>query len=274
MPDGQHQGSGVSGGPEWPVWLAAPRVPKPNAPTASAGDWLACGGVLLGFTLFCCAVSFAAVALREGAVTVLGWLALGHIPLAAVAVLMARAFRDARVPGEPDPPTSERRLCLYAVCDEEGVRRRDEPDLRWTDCSGFAYLEEDGDAFTVRLWVAARREPSPARARVRTALGLFAFFTPALVTIASAVVGYEQFGPRPDVLAAACAAGVHGLIVVPMLRSLAEDGRKAAALPYVTRDLLFDSRQVSATDALTRIGRYVPAGSPPDDEPCDEAAGH
>jgi len=261
MPGGEHQESGASSGPEWPVWLAASRIPDGAEAVRSAKNWVVLTGVLAAVALFCAAVRFACLALAAGHHTVLSWLAWGHLPALAMVVIGIRFWRQhRRETPPPAPPSSQGRFGLYGVFTDTGVHHDGHLFVPWERCRGFAYLEPDGPAFVVRLWIDEVTTARPNRSGY--ALEMFAVFAPTLITVASALVGFARFGPREDVLAATCAALLHLLVVGPFVASVFEKPKRGGK-PAAMLDLLFDSRQVTASEAMARIGRHVPPGAPP-----------
>jgi len=263
MPEREHQGSSASGGPEWPVWLAASRVPDGAEAVRSVKGRVASAGVLAGMALFCGAVWFAYLAFAAGHLTVLSWLAWGHLPALAMLVIYIRFWRRTRRETPPAPPGDRRRFGLYGIFTDTGVHHDGRLFVPWERCRGFAYLEPDGPAFVVRLWLDEITTARPNR--YGYALEMFAVFAPALVTVASTLVGFARFGPREDVLAATCAALLHLLVVGPFAVSVFEKPKQGDR-PAALLDLLFDSRHVTASEAMARIGRYVPPGAPPTGE--------
>jgi hypothetical protein len=262
------------GGPIWQVWLALEDLPDreetENPSSSRAPDMTAnCAGALVAALLLIAALGLSLRALRAGEVTILLWLLAGHLPILLFVLWLIWDTRR-RVTGQSGPPQREGcgpptdtpvAASMYLLS-HRGLEDDGKLAYPWEAFSSFTYLGEDGSAFRLRLrrnpkWWAAHRQQLE-RGLVWRRVGLnFA----AAVSAAAFIQGLLWFGWRLDVGAALAASAFHlvllGLRYLPAAR---REREVATALPELeTSDLLFDSGQVFAEEAVARVSQYIPS---------------
>lgn len=251
---------------DWPVWLALTKEGEPEpgepeddlltppTPVPQQVVFLLLGlCVLLGLWGV---IFFSLRALRVGQTEILYWLLAG-IGMEGIGYWVIFRHLDAVRRYGPSPPGDQSAVFLGWLT-PRGLRLDDGALWEWESLGAHAFSRGDTRWFCV--WV--RWVPSSPRAKLVTRrghpvvdpyriLGALSLIALPLAAAWGTFYGWHVYGPRLDVGAALCAVlAVLGGRATLALEQRSESGKKWRRSGF---ELLFDTRIVSAQDALKRL---------------------
>lgn len=224
-------------------------------------------------------VAFATDAVRARQTEVLWLLGFAHVPLAfGVAWLWgigAEAKPETTCPlNGRDYPHPPRNFHAYALtrCHKDGVDLAEDDRLLWQDCRGFRFDGGDGVFFRITLIVDPQRlrQPDDVQTRwqrLRPLLpgiaGVLSLLLPVMLNVMVWGWGLYRYGTRPDVQAAQFVVLLNAVLILTAKRMVSGTEPCSVTKPARTAEtalsLVFDSRVVSATEVLNRLGRHLHA---------------